>query len=81
MPRMELDCPYCRARIAVNVHPLESSVMIACFAGFIGFAVLFYALADDRFLVAALACLAPSALLPLFERRFFNRWPRFRLPG
>lgn len=80
IPRMEIDCPFCLKRIEMNVHPLESTVMIACFAGFVGCAALFYALKNNALLVAALACLAPSALLPLFERRFFKRWPRFRLP-
>ena len=79
IPRMEVDCPFCLKRIEMNVHPVESAVMIACFAGFIAFAVLFYALKNDAYLVAALACLAPSALLPLLERRFFKGWPRFRL--
>ena len=77
---MELDCPFCRERIEMNVHPLESALMIACFAAFVGFAVLFYALKNDAFLVAALASLAPSALLPVLERRFFKGWTRYRMP-
>lgn len=80
IPRMELDCPLCGARIEVNVHPLESALMIACFAAFVGFAVLFYALKNEAFLVAALASLAPAALLPLFERRCFKGWTRYRMP-
>jgi hypothetical protein len=79
IPRMEIDCPFCLKRIEMNVHPVESAVMTACFVGFVAFAVLFYALKNDAFLVLGLACLAPSALLPLIERRFFRGWPRYRL--
>jgi hypothetical protein len=81
IPRMELDCPACRKRIEVNVHPFESALMMASFGAFIAFGALFYALKDDAFLVAALACLAPAALLPLFERRWFKGWPRYRKRG
>ena len=81
IPRMELDCPACRARIAVNVHPVESALMIASFAGFVAFAALFYLFEREGFLVAALASLSPAALLPLFERRCFRGWPRYRKPG
>jgi hypothetical protein len=81
IPRMELDCPSCRARIHVNVHPVESALMMASFAAFIVFGALFYLLKQEAFLVAALAALSPAALLPLLERRLFKGWPRYRKPG
>jgi hypothetical protein len=81
MPRLSFDCPSCRARVEMNVHPVESTVMIASFAGFVAFAALYYFIKDDGFLVGALACLAPAALLPLFERHWFRGWPRYRKPG
>lgn len=80
MPRMAFDCPACRARIEVNVHPVESALMIASFVTFVAFGVLFYVFKQDGFLVAALAALAPAALLPLLERRWFRGWPRYRKP-
>jgi hypothetical protein len=81
IPRMELDCPFCRARIELNVHPLESALMMASFAAFIAFGALFYLLRQESFLVAALAALSPAALLPLLERRCFKGWRRYRRPG
>ena len=81
IPRMELDCPSCRARIEVNVHPVESALMMASFATFIAFGALFYAFRQEGFLVAALAALSPAALLPLLERRWFKGWPRYRKHG
>ena len=78
---MELDCPSCRARIEVNVHPVESTLMVASFAAFVGFGVLFYVFKQDGFLVCALAALSPAALLPFVERRWFKGWPRYRKPG
>ena len=81
MPRMELDCPSCRARIEVNVHPVESALMMASFGAFVALGALFYLFKREAFLVAALAALAPAALLPLFERRWFKGWRRYRKPG
>jgi DNA-directed RNA polymerase subunit RPC12/RpoP len=81
IPRMELDCPSCRARIQVNVHPVESALMMASFAAFVVFGALFYAFKQEGFLVAALAALSPAALLPFFERLWFKGWPRYRKPG
>jgi len=81
IPRMELDCPSCRARIQVNVHPVESALMMASFAAFVAFGALFYVFKQEGFLVAALAALSPAALLPFFERLWFKGWPRYRRPG
>jgi hypothetical protein len=78
IPRMELDCPACRARIEVNVHPVESALMMASFAAFVGFGALFYLFGREGFLVLALASLSPPALVPLVERRWFKAWPRYR---
>ena len=81
IPRMALDCPSCRARIEVNVHPVESALMLAGFAAFVAFGALFYVFKQDGFLVAAFAALSPAGLLPLLERRWFKGWPRYRKPG
>jgi len=80
--RMEIDCPFCLARLVLNVHPLESVLMVASFGGFIGFAALFYFLKRDGFLAAALLSLGAGAMLPLFERAWFRGWRRYhRKPG
>ena len=81
IPRMELDCPSCRARIQVNLHPVESALMMASFAAFVVFGALFYVFRQEGFLVAALAALSPAALLPFLERLWFKGWPRYRKPG
>jgi len=80
IPRLELDCPACRARIEVNVHPVESALMVASFLAFVAFGVLYYATGRDGFVVAALASLAPAALLPALERFWYADWPRYRKP-
>jgi hypothetical protein len=78
IPRMALDCPACRARIEVNVHPVESWLMVASFLGFVACGVIYYASGREGFVVAALACLAPAGVLPMLERYWFRDWPRYR---
>ena len=46
---MELDCPSCRARIQVNVHQVESELMMASFAAFVAFGALFYVVKQEGF--------------------------------
>jgi hypothetical protein len=80
--RMEIDCPFCKSRIGVNVHPAESALMVASFAGFVLFAALYYFLKREGFLVAALAALSGAALLPFLERTWLKAWPRYKAkPG
>ncbi|MGQ0547432.1 MAG: hypothetical protein ACT4P3_19220 [Betaproteobacteria bacterium] len=81
IPRMEFDCPHCRGRIEVNVHPLESALMVASFLAFVAFGALYYFSGREGFVVAALASLSPAALLPFLERHGFRGWPRYRKPG
>lgn len=81
IPRLEFDCPACRARIEVNVHPVESALMIASFLAFVAFGVLYYATGREGFIVGALLSLSPAALLPFLERYWFRAWPRYRKWG
>lgn len=76
--RMEIDCPYCKRRIRVNVHRLEEALLFATLAGFVGFAALGYWLErESLYLAAFAAAMLGAAALPLVERIWLRTWPRY----
>ena len=76
--RMEIDCPHCKRRIRVNVHPLEEALLLATFAGFVVLAALGYWLErESLYLAAFAAAMLGAAALPLAERIWLRTWPRY----
>ncbi len=76
--RMEIDCPYCKRRIRVNVHRAEEALIVASFGAFALLAALGYWLDREGFYLAAFAAaMAGAAALPLAERLWLRTWPRY----
>jgi DNA-directed RNA polymerase subunit RPC12/RpoP len=76
--RMEIDCPHCRGRIRLNVHPLEMRIVLAGFGAFVALAALGFALQSQALVVIALAVGAAGPLaLPVLERYYFRDWARY----
>jgi len=76
--RMEIDCPYCKRRIRVNLHRAESAIVLGSFAAFAAFAALAYWLPrEGLYLAAFAAAMAGAAALPLLERTWLRAWPRY----
>jgi hypothetical protein len=76
--RMEIDCPHCKRRIRVNVHRLEEALLLSTLAGFVLLAALGYWLERESLYLAAFgAAMLGAAALPLAERVWLRRWPRY----
>jgi hypothetical protein len=75
---MESDCSVCRGRLRMNIHQAEMAVVLASFAAILVVGLLAYwwrshALALLLFGIAMAGALA----LPLLERTWLRRWPRY----
>ena len=76
--RLEIDCPYCMRRIRVNVHPAETAIIIGSFGGFALLALLGYWLDRQPLFIFAFGCaMLGAAALPLAERLWLRKWPRY----
>lgn len=76
--RMEIDCPHCRSRIQLNVHPLEMKVVLGGFAAFAVLAALGYFF-HSNFLIflALIAGMAGPMGQPAIEQTLLKNWARF----
>lgn len=76
--RMEMDCPHCLNRIRLNVHPAETFVVLLNFGTVLVLAALAWGYQSQGFVLATLAAAMASLLaLPLLEKTFLRRWPRY----
>jgi hypothetical protein len=76
--RAEIDCPSCKGRLKVNVHPVEEVLTFATLAGFLLFAGLGYGLQREGLYFAAFAfAMLGASALPLAERVWLRTWPRY----
>jgi len=76
--RMEIDCPHCKGRIRLNLHPAEIIVVLLSFGAFVVLAGFAYGLHSQRLaLIAFGAAMAGALALPLLERTFLRSWPRY----
>ncbi len=76
--RMEFDCEYCKKRIRLNTHPLESGIVFASFGTFLALALLAWAMKNESLAVLALfAGAAAPLVLPFLERTWFRNWARY----
>ena len=76
--RMEIDCPRCGRRLRLNLHPAETTLVLAASAAFVALAALAYQRQSEGLLLAALALgVAGMGAVQLLERRWLRDWPRY----
>src|SRR5690606_30891726 len=76
--RWEVDCPSCKGRLRLNVHPAENGLLLASFGMFAGLAALAYFLQRDALYGAAfIIAIIGTAAVPLLERVVLREWPRY----
>lgn len=76
--RSEIDCAKCKRRIRVNVHRVESAVILVNFALIVGLAALAYWLESQPLMLATFGVIMIGALvLPVLERTYLRDWPRY----
>jgi ABC-type Fe3+-siderophore transport system permease subunit len=75
---MEIDCPACQRRLRLNLHPLETAVVLAGAGAFVATALLAYQRQSQGLLLAALALgVAAMAAVHVVERHWLRDWPRY----
>ena len=76
--RMEIDCPRCGRRLRLNLHPAETSLVLAASAAFVALAILAYRGQSQGLLLAAFAVgAAGMGAVYVLERRWLRDWPRY----
>jgi hypothetical protein len=76
--RAEIDCPFCKGRLKVNLHAAEEAVVLGTLGGFLLCAGLGYWLESEGLYVAAFAvAMLGAGALPLIERLWLRAWPRY----
>ena len=76
--KMSLECTHCHSVIFLNVHRVESIVVMLNFLVIVALALFAYWLHDRTLvLVALFAAMAGAAALPLLERTWLRDWPRY----
>jgi|CXWL01.1.fsa_nt_gi hypothetical protein len=80
--RMEIDCAHCKRRIGLNIHPLESAVVMANFAVVLVLGGLAYWQRSQGLVLWTLgAALFAGVAVPLLERTLLRSWPRYARLG
>lgn len=75
---MEIDCPACQRRLRLNLHPLETAVVLAGAGTFVAVALLAYQRQSQGLLLAALAVgMAAMGAVHVVERYWLRDWPRY----
>lgn len=78
--RMSSECPNCKSVRLLNVHRIETIVVMLDFAAIVVLAVFAYWFQSRNLvLVALFAAMAGATALPLIERTYLRSWPRYRL--
>ena len=78
--RMNLECPHCRAPLSLNLHPGETTTVIAATCIAVPLALLSLALHDRVLLAWALgAAMAGALAVFVLERTWLRAWPRYAL--
>jgi DNA-directed RNA polymerase subunit RPC12/RpoP len=76
--RMEIDCPYCKNTLRLNVHRAETILVLLVFGAIVVLAALAYRLQSQGFALAAFGAVMAGALaLPLLEHAVLRTWPRY----
>jgi DNA-directed RNA polymerase subunit RPC12/RpoP len=76
--RMEIECSQCRRTLRLNVHRAEAVLVVAGFGAIVVLGGLAYWYQSHRLALAAFgAALLGALALPLLERTYLRRWPRY----
>lgn len=76
--RMDVECPHCKGRLVVNVHAVETLVVLATVAACVALASLAYAWQSQGLLLAALAgAMSGAGVVYALERTWLRAWPRY----
>jgi hypothetical protein len=75
---MNSDCAKCKGRIKLNVHPAETLLVVVSFAAMVAFGALAYwRRSEGLALLVFASAMAGAAAVPLLERTYLRRWPRY----
>ncbi len=76
--RMDMDCMHCKARIRLNLHPLELRIVLLASAAFVAAALLATLMQSDALMLLAFGVAAAGAIaLEVHERVRLRDWPRY----
>ena len=76
--RMNVECSRCGRAIRLNVHPVETAVVLLNFAIIVALALFAYHLQSRGLVLVAFgAAMIGAASLPLLERTYLRSWPRY----
>ena len=77
--RMEIECHHCKGRIQLNVHRMETGIILTYFAAFVLLAACAYFLKVQSLALLALgAAMVGVVALSLYEKFYLRTWPRYR---
>lgn len=80
--RIEIDCAHCGRRIRLNIHPLESAVVMVNFAVVLVLGALAYWYRTQELVLWTLgAAMFAGVAVPLLERTLLRSWPRYARLG
>lgn len=76
--RIAIDCPHCKSKIRLNVHPLELLLVLLGFGTIVVLAVLAYWLHSQALALALIAfAFAAGIASHVAERTYLRSWPRY----
>jgi DNA-directed RNA polymerase subunit RPC12/RpoP len=76
--QMETDCAKCGARIRLNIHSVETAVVLFGFGAIAVLGLLAWWTQSHGLALATFgAAMLGSVVLPLLERTYLREWPRY----
>lgn len=77
--KMAIECSHCKSALYLNVHRIETVVVVINFTAIVVLAAFAYWLqSKGMVLVAVGAATAGAAAMPVLERTWLRNWPRYR---
>lgn len=79
---LSVECQHCGRKIAISMHPAETTVVLLDFGAIVVLATLAYLFQSRDYALAALGAVMAGALaLPLLESTWLRSWPRYAPPA
>ena len=76
--KMAIECKHCNSVVFLNVHPAEKIIVMFNFAVIVLLAAFaWWFQSRNLVLVAVAAAMAGASAMPLLERTYLRRWPRY----